>query len=78
MKKYFHTKCKSDTDFHSNKMINDDISGSLKIFQNNLLKELKNDKQNENNEKKGYNHYTRNINNNNYNIFSFHKRFLYF
>ena len=54
MKKYTHTKSKSDTDFHSNKIINDDISGSLKIFQNDILKELKYGKQNDNNERKGY------------------------
>ena len=38
MYKSNHTKSKSDTDFHSNKIINDDISGSLKIFHNNIIK----------------------------------------
>ena len=41
MYKSKHTKSKSDTDFHENKNIIDDISGSLKIFQNNLLKNNK-------------------------------------
>ena len=56
MNKFTHTKSKSDTDFHSNKIINDDISGSLKLFQNNIIKEFKVYKKNENqnNENKGY------------------------
>ena len=41
MYKSKHTKSKSDTDFHENKYIIDDISGSLKVFQNNLLKNIK-------------------------------------
>lgn len=41
MYKSKHTKSKSDTDFHENKYIIDDISGSLKIFQNNLLRNNK-------------------------------------
>ena len=41
MYKSNHTKSKSDTDFHSNKIINDDISSSLKIFHNNIIKEYK-------------------------------------
>ena len=44
MNKTNHTKSKSDTDFHSNKIINDDILGSLKNFQINLLKGLNSDK----------------------------------
>ena len=39
MYKSNHIKSKSDTDFHSNKTINDDISGSLKIFHNNIIKD---------------------------------------
>ena len=41
MFKLNHTKSKSDTDFHCNKMINDDICGSLKLFHNNISKDLK-------------------------------------
>ena len=44
-----HTKSKSDTDFHSNKTINDDICGSLKIFHNNISKDLKSAKKTEKN-----------------------------
>ena len=55
MNKFTHTKSKSDTDFHSNKIINDDICGSLKIFQNNLNKEFKACQKNENEKnEKGY------------------------
>jgi len=46
MYKSKHTKSKSDTDFHENKYIIDDISGSLKIFQNNLLKNNKTNRKN--------------------------------
>ena len=41
MNKSNHTKSKSDTDFHYIKIINDDISGSLKIFHDNIIKEYK-------------------------------------
>ena len=41
MYKSNHTKSKSETDFYENKTIIDDISGSLKLFQNNLLKDIK-------------------------------------
>ena len=41
MYKFNHTKSKSDTDFNENKIILDDITGSLKKFQNNLLKDSK-------------------------------------
>ena len=60
MFKYTHTRSKSDTEFHNNKMMNDDICGSLKIFQNNVIKELKFCKKKENeteiekNDEKGY------------------------
>ena len=56
MNKFTHTKSKSDTDFHNNKTINDDISGSLKFFQNNINKEFKGCKKNQNGNKenKGY------------------------
>jgi hypothetical protein len=47
MHKSNHTKSKSDTDFHSNKLINDDISGSLKSFQNNLLNDFNSFKKSE-------------------------------
>jgi len=47
MYKFNHTKSKSDTDFNENKIILDDISGSLKKFQNNLLKDSKLRKKNE-------------------------------
>ena len=46
MYKSKHTKSKSDTDFHENKYIIDDISGSLKVFQNNLLKNIKTNRKN--------------------------------
>ena len=51
MYKSKHTKSKSDTDFHNNKIINDDICGSLKIFQTDLFKKLKDTKNNENKSK---------------------------
>ena len=57
MNKFTHTKSKSDTDFHNNKIINDDISGSLKFFQNNINKEFKgcnNNNKKVNNDNKGY------------------------
>ena len=60
MFKFTHTRSKSDTEFHNNKMMNDDICGSLKIFQNNVIKELKFCKKKENeteiekNDEKGY------------------------
>ena len=47
MYKFNHTKSKSDTDFNENKIILDDITGSLKKFQNNLLKDSKLKKKNE-------------------------------
>ena len=51
MYKSKHTKSKSDTDFYDNKIINDDISGSFKIFQNDLFKNLKDTKNNQNKRK---------------------------
>ena len=47
MYKFNHTKSKSDTEFNENKIILDDITGSLKKFQNNLLKDSKLRKRNE-------------------------------
>ena len=47
MYKAKHTKSKSDTDFNVNKVINDEICGSLKAFQKNLSKEFKSNKQSE-------------------------------
>ena len=47
MYKFYHTKSKSDTDFNENKIILDDITRSLKKFQNNLLKDSKLKKKNE-------------------------------
>ena len=41
MYKSNHTKSKSDTDFHGNKIINDSISKSLKIFQHNISQDIK-------------------------------------
>ena len=47
MYKSNHTKSKSDTDFHGFKIINDGISKSWKIFQNNITKDLKSNKKSE-------------------------------
>ena len=41
MYKSNHAKSKSDTDFHSNKIINDSVSKSMNIFQHNISQEVK-------------------------------------
>ena len=58
MYKFNHTKSKSDTDFNENKIILDDITGSLKKFQNNLLKDSKLRKKNEKNMIKAIENYS--------------------
>jgi len=47
MYKSHHTKSKSETDFYESKIINDSLTKSWKIFQNNISKELKSNQKEE-------------------------------